>query len=532
MSGSHQGAQRASIQRSRSIGLRSAFAIALLAFPTLVLGHPFAAAPIPDSNVSSGVGLVGTTGEGGVSPSTIPGDTTQSPDPGTTGPGTNPDTTTPGGTSPGKNTSTGTSRPAGPPVGSFVATNGSDSNPGTLASPWRSVQHAANVAHGAVWLRAGTYSGGVTVTRSGITFAGYPGEHAIINGGPFGLSFFKVSSGAVSGLTIQNANSSGGAGVLISSSSHVTVANSVIHNNKNFGVRTWNSTNSTIRNNQIYKNQEGVRISYASGGIQVLNNRIYSQDSMFDNETGGGVGITFLKSTGKVLASGNQLWLNRAFSHRYGYDGGAFEIYGASDVTITGNIAWNNKDVMETGTSGPACNNITFTRNIGYAASTVSGWSRGLIIACASNSLFANNTLDGFDISDISVVDKPGYTYQGSLSGLRIENNILRSKGSGVFYFDHLPSSVVIDYNLIWNQTGGSLVYVVGKSTTSSFATLKSWLGGRMAHGINADPRFYNGTGHDYRLQAGSAAINHGASLGSVTPYAAGGPDIGRWEMR
>ena len=98
MSWFHQGAQRASNQRNRSIGLRAAFAIALLAFPTLVLGPAFAAAPIPDSNVSSGVGLVGTTGEGGVSPSTIPGDP-QSPDPGTTGPGTGPGTTTPGVTS-------------------------------------------------------------------------------------------------------------------------------------------------------------------------------------------------------------------------------------------------------------------------------------------------------------------------------------------------------------------------------------------------------------------------------------------------
>lgn len=423
-------------------------------------------------------------------------------------------------------------QPTTPPAGSFVATSGSDANPGTFAKPWRSVQHAANVAKGAVWLRAGTYAGGVTVTRSGITFEAYPGQQAIVNGGPFGFRFYKVSSGAVRYLTIQNANSSGGAGVLIDHSANVTVANSVIHNNRNYGVRTLYSTNSIIRDSQVFKNQEGIRISYASGGTQILNNLIYSQDTMFNNETAGGVGIVFLKTSGKVLASGNQLWLNRAKSHRYGYDGGAFEIYGASDVTITGNIAWNNKDVLETGTSGQPCNNITFTRNVGFAASTLTGWTRGLIIACASNSLFANNTLDGFDISDISVVDKPGYRYQGSLVGLRIENNILRTSSKGVFYFDHLPSGVVIDYNLIWNSSGGSLVYVAGKGSTSSFATLKSWIGGRMAHGIQADPRFYNGATHDYRLAVGSAAIDRGVPLGANTPFLAGAPDIGRFEMR
>jgi parallel beta-helix repeat protein len=430
---------------------------------------------------------------------------------------------------------TSLARAAAPPAGSFIATSGNDANPGTFAKPWRTVQHAANVATGTVWLRAGTYSGNITVTRSGITFEAYPGELAIVNGGADGFHFYKVTSGAVRFLTIQNANSSMGAGVLIDSSSNVTVANSVVDNNKNYGVRTWNSTNTVIRDSHIFKNQEGIRISYASGGTQILNNLIYSQDTMFNDavkDSGGGVGIVFLKTTGKVLASGNQLWLNRAKSRWYGYDGGAFEIYGASDVTITGNIAWNNKDVLETGTNGLPCNNITFTRNIGFAASTANGYARGLILACASNSLFANNTLDGFDISDVSVVDKPGYKFQGSLAGLKIENNILRTNGSGVFYFDHLPSNVTIDYNLIWNSSGGSLVYVVGKGSTSSFATLRSWIG-RMTHGIQADPKFYNGTTHDYRLAVGSPAVNTAAGLGAeTTPFMGTAPDMGRWEMR
>jgi parallel beta-helix repeat protein len=397
-----------------------------------------------------------------------------------------------------------------PPAGSFVATNGNDANPGTFAKPWRTLQHAASIANGLVYLRAGTYAGGVKVTRSGITFDAYPGEAPVVSGGADGFWFYKVGSGAVRDLTIQNANSTSGAGVLVDSSSNVTLANLSLHNNKNYGVRTWNSTNTVIRDSQIYKNQEGIRVSYAAGGTQILNNKIYSQDT--------------------ILASGNQLWLNRAPSRWYGYDGGAFEIYGASDVTITGNIAWNNKDVLETGTSGPACNNITFTRNIGYAASTAKGYARGLIIACGSNSLFANNTLDGFDISDVSVVNKPDYKFQGSLSGLKIENNVLRTNGSGVFYFDHLPSNVTIDYNLIWNASGGSLVYIVGKGSTSSFTTLRSWIG-RMTHGVWADPGFMNLATHDYRLQVGSPAVNHGAGLGSeTTPFFGAAPDMGRWE--
>ena len=523
MSLDSRGAQRASAKRSRSLGLRSTLALALLAAPALLAGPVAATAAIVTPTANANPGVAGTPSQGAA----------DSSDARTPSVPVQAATTT----SQGSAAAAGTSLiPATtPPSGSFIATSGNDANPGTFAKPWRSLQHAANVAKGTVWLRAGTYSGGVTVTRSGITFEAYPGELAIVNGGADGFHFYKVTSGAVRYLTIQNANSSMGAGVLIDASSNVTVANSVLHNNKNYGVRTWNSTNSIIRDSKIYKNQEGIRVSYAAGGTQILNNLIYSQDTMINDavkDSGGGVGVTFLKTTGKVLASGNQLWLNRAKSRWYGYDGGAFEIYGASDVTMTDNIAWNNKDVLETGTNGLPCNNITFTRNIGYAASTVKGYARGLILACASNSLFANNTLDGFDISDVSVVDKPGYKFEGPLAGLKVEDNVLRTSGNGVFYFDHLPSSVVIDYNDIWNSSGGSLVYVVGKGSTSSFSTLKSWLG-RMSHGMQADPRFYNGSTHDYRLAVGSPAVNTAARLGSEnTPFLGTAPDMGRWEMR
>jgi hypothetical protein len=42
----------------------------------------------------------------------------------------------------------------------YVATNGSDSNPGTLAQPWLTIQHAANaaVAGDTVTVEPGTYA--------------------------------------------------------------------------------------------------------------------------------------------------------------------------------------------------------------------------------------------------------------------------------------------------------------------------------------------------------------------------------------
>ena len=71
----------------------------------------------------------------------------------------------------------------------YVATDGSDSNPGTLESPWRTIRHAAETmeAGDGVQIREGTYNENVRTQNSGaegayIVYAAYPGETPIIDG--------------------------------------------------------------------------------------------------------------------------------------------------------------------------------------------------------------------------------------------------------------------------------------------------------------------------------------------------------------
>jgi hypothetical protein len=72
----------------------------------------------------------------------------------------------------------------------YVSTSGNDSNAGTLAAPWRTIQKAANTVQpgDTVQVRAGTYNEVVTLKTSGnstqgyITFANYPGEAPIVDG--------------------------------------------------------------------------------------------------------------------------------------------------------------------------------------------------------------------------------------------------------------------------------------------------------------------------------------------------------------
>lgn len=70
----------------------------------------------------------------------------------------------------------------------YVATTGKDSNAGTQAAPWRTIQHAADTARAGstVNVRGGTYEELVSLHASGnasdgfITFRSYPGEAAIL----------------------------------------------------------------------------------------------------------------------------------------------------------------------------------------------------------------------------------------------------------------------------------------------------------------------------------------------------------------
>lgn len=70
------------------------------------------------------------------------------------------------------------------------AVKGDDKNDGSLAKPWRTIQHGANrlKAGETLYLRGGTYYEKVSLARSGTTEApivisSYPGEQAVIDGG-------------------------------------------------------------------------------------------------------------------------------------------------------------------------------------------------------------------------------------------------------------------------------------------------------------------------------------------------------------
>jgi len=130
----------------------------------------------------------------------------------------------------------------------YVATNGLDTNAGTLAAPFATIQHAQNLADpgDTILVRGGVYNALVDFKRSGtaaapITYANYPGESPIIDG---------------TGLTIPNQQ----AGLFTLNS----VSNVIIT-----GFELRNYTTSKITEVPI-----GIFITGAGDGVQIVNNHI------------------------------------------------------------------------------------------------------------------------------------------------------------------------------------------------------------------------------------------------------------------
>ncbi len=434
------------------------------------------------------------------------------------------------------------------PLAAYVSTSGDDAGDGSLAHPWRTLQKAANTAPAGttVYVRAGTYTG-FTMTRSGtpgapITFAGYPGETAVL-GPASGTNTVDINGAhdvVLDDLTIQGATGQYNAGVMIrNGASDITVTDSTLQDNHSYGVRAYNDTNVTITGNLITANDTGVRIDFSGAGTVVAGNQIVDNQGMVvddptpGNDTGANA-IVFYKSTGAISVTGNTIHGNRAPSDDYGYDGGAFEIFGASNVTMADNLLYDNQNVVETGTdpSHTPCANNVFVHNVAYGGndkSLVSAYgpvANGLLLRCAQNMLIAQNTFSDLDFWTYDISQSSSYS--GSVDGLQIVDNVNLQHTDKVYALEFaLPASVVIDANVDFSESGGPLGSVAGHGTTSSLADLRAWAG-IDTHGVDADPQVVDEAAHDFRLRAGSPAIGIGIPIAGVTDGAA--PAAGRYD--
>lgn len=379
----------------------------------------------------------------------------------------------------------------------YVSESGGDGNTGSQSEPWRTIQRAVDLAPAGatIAIDSGTYEP-FTADRPGQTIEALPGARVVVGGmaGREDVVAIEASHVTLSGLTVHGCvpnptppgsfEDRGSAGIRIADGTDgVTVTESVIRDSHGinayglpfgcYGILVHGAENVTISRNDIRHNGFGVFVKGGGRNVRIIQNTIHDNDveirnTPFPDDDYGAVGIGFddVSAAPGPTAEANLLYRNVGPSHDYGSDGGAFEIYQSSNVTMVNNTISMNDDVLETGADpGGICANNRFTRNTatGKVPAGSSAHGAGLILRCAKNMIVDGNVLA--DMSGGPIAITTGGPFAAGVAGMRITRNEIVGGGGG---FGDLVSElawrlrgVVIDHNVFRSpQTGSSFFHV------------------------------------------------------------------------
>jgi hypothetical protein len=404
-----------------------------------------------------------------------------------------------------------------------------DTGPGSAAVPWRSILHAVKTAKAGetVLIRRGTYSesesGRVAVTNSGsagkpITFAAYPGDErqVVISGATFriaGKSYITVRGLKVTGVT----NSSSPRGFSIEGpGTDITLSGNETYDTYSSGIGVWGVSWSTdptdyrhlfnivVESNLVRRACNGgydecITVANGVNNIVVRNNEVTESG----NTASGGEGIDFKEGVFGGQLAGN--FVHDIVKVAIYMDAGGVGIGpgGIANIDISGNVVRNitNGGGIELGDEGRG--NLSNIRAFNNVVEGVSG--NGLLIyahpsgsGTATNLTLMNNT--AYNNRSYGVrIDWPSTR----ASGILARNNLGYLNGYGD-----------------WSLAGGS----------SATADHNLW---------GTDPLFVDPVASDFRLRAGSPAVDAGSATGAPAVDFAGAPrpqgagfDIGAFERQ
>ena len=268
----------------------------------------------------------------------------------------------------------------------YVAPDGSDSNPGTLAAPFATLTKAAAVAKPGqtVALRGGTYEPtiGITLNTSGtssrqITISNYRDEHPVLDGArlPSG-NWLVVQSGdyvTVQGIEIADVP---GPAYVCESCHNDTFTRLSVHDNASIGLqlRGTGTSNDLVLDSDFFANHEPGSTGGYADGLGIMNgagvgNRIEAC-RIYDN-TGDGVDLSGFANAVTVdrtwsFGNGVNRWNIKTFSS----GGSGFKLGGDAGLhanpVVTDSAAWDNAGFgfTESGGAGSAqLSNDTAFRN-------------------------------------------------------------------------------------------------------------------------------------------------------------------------
>ncbi len=254
----------------------------------------------------------------------------------------------------------------------YVATTGSNSNPGTESKPWQTVAHAVNtmIAGDTTYVRGGTYNEGLIPFRQSGTQAApikllnYPGESPIIDfidKTQFHRILIQHSAGAnkaMGWITIQGFEiRDGWDGIKYYNLHNSEISRNWIHDNESQGILGGGGHHVVFDRNIINHNGNFTECAglgavqqcklrhgiYASGdALTITNNLIYDNIGYGIQQNGSSSAYTSTKFPGPEFA-GARNWIIAHNTIAYQWNGSAIVVWGKeASAMIYNNIFYEN----------------------------------------------------------------------------------------------------------------------------------------------------------------------------------------------
>jgi len=476
----------------------------------------------------------------------------------------------------------------------YVATDGNNSNNGSITSPWLTVQHAADAARAGdtVLVRGGVYNEHVHFHISGntadgpITFASYPGETAILDGagldvpgGQWGLFTLKnVSDVIVAGFELRNYKTNSlkdvPLGIYVLGAGHGDeIVNNRIHDiwttaktnpqqcgSDAFGMTVYGTKapqaieGLAISGNELYRMKTGCSETLSLDGnvrdFEVVSNIVHDDDNIGI----GAIGFERVSPDPRYDQArygeirGNTVYNitsygNPDYGKQYASDG--IYVDGGRNIVIEQNLVHDDDLGIELASehrhhdtsSVVARNNIVYSGNSAGVSIGGYGRARGGTDHCT----VVNNTLWN---NDTRHTGSGEIQIQFYASHNRILNNIAYAGPQSLLvndFTDSEPKPAMLDYNLYYAKIGSARAkFTWQKKHFAGFANYRNG-SGEDQDSLFSNPDFNSlGKPPDLDLRSDSPAIGAGEVLdesivGSVdflgnARTRDGGIDIGAYE--
>lgn len=384
----------------------------------------------------------------------------------------------------------------------WVSTTGNDKWTGTSSKPWRTIAKAvATAPAGAVIaVRSGTYAP-FAVTKTGQSVVEASGANVVVQGARGYREVVRVTAAGVrlQDLTVTGCvpdptpsggfETGGSSGVRIESgAADVVVQGLTVSSSRGtnsyglpfgcYGIAVQGANGTVLRGNDIWGNGAGIWFNGGGKGALVQGNNVHDNDVIIRNTPGGNddfgggaVAFTNITAAPGPEASVNVITRNAGPSSDYVADGGAFEIYNASNVSIHDNQLAENENVLETGTgAGGACRGNTFYSNtaVGRPEGSRLDKSVGMILRCATGMTVHHNTFTMIDWWVFTL--EGGDPFATNVRGLSITDNTIH-QWQKVYHLgvDAVANEILVDRNTL-DFTGPIFSSYVDGTTSPSAA--------------------------------------------------------------